>query len=74
MADDVTYTAAEQARRVALGIRGSLRAHKGRPTARIDDQLDQIEREARQRADAERAAREAKAARDRADKAAKKFS
>lgn len=71
--DDINYTAGEQARRVALGVRGTIRLLRGGPIGRIDDRLDRIEDEARQRTDAERAARDAKAARDRADRAARKY-
>lgn len=71
--DDVTYTAGEQARRVALGVRGTIRLLRGGPIGRIDDRLDRIEHEARQRTDAERQAQEQKAARDRADRAARKY-
>lgn len=71
--DDINYTAGEQARRVALGVRGTIRLLRGGPIGRIDDRLDRIEDEARQRTDAERVARDAKAARDRADRAARKY-
>lgn len=53
------YTAAEKARIATLTARGAARIMRGKSTAAIDRQLDQIERDAQARGEAEARAREA---------------
>ncbi len=53
------YTAAEARRLAALIARGSYRTLRGKDTRRVDEQLDQLRREAREREAAERDAVEA---------------
>lgn len=53
------YTAAEKARIALLTARGAARIMRGRSVAAIDRKLDQIERDAQARGEAEERAREA---------------